>query len=452
MRVHTVLGAAVSALVAAACLAPAASAADDPAPVLAVNAGGAALTSGGVAYSADRYASGGTATTSKLASGPYQTLRFGMSGYDLPVANGTYDVTLQFVENYWTAAGKRVFDVTAEGARALTAVDPYAAAGGKDKAVTKTIPVTVADGKLTLGFTASKDKPSVAGVVVRRAAAATPVPTPVATPTTPVLQRASWTAPTLVNPLVWTPSASKRTFSAPADRDVLIQWPSTALDVQGGFELMGGRNVVSKGGTVKFSKRYFASMEDKPNNNRCLKISGNAKATVARTVHVEGLHCAGAHVWEGINVDSQGERGTLTVQLRDIKMDGVNVEFPGGGKHIGGDALQVWNGPHRLRVDGFTAKNLEYQGFYLQPYQFGSGKLGAWDIRNVNLEGASAGSAYLMWLAGSRNAAASDGVAMTVKDVYVQPGGSRTRSQTLWDATNDWSEVKIGKPVCDFVL
>ena len=161
------------------------------------------------------------------------------------------------------------------------------------------------------------------------------------------------------------------------------------LDVgRGGFELTGGRNVVSRGGLVKPSKRHFPVMVDKPNQNRCLKVSGHSSKQAPRTVHIEGLHCAGEHIWEGINVDSKGERGNLTVQLRNILIDRVNVEYPGGtGKHIGGDALQVWNGPHRLLIDGFTAKNLEYQGMFLQPYQFGTGSLGTWDLRNINLEG-----------------------------------------------------------------
>ena len=437
-------------------------------PVLAIDAGGPAVTSGGTTFAADAFFSGGKTSTARGVTGTpdpkvYETLRYGMKSYDLPIAGGTYDVTLKLVENYWNAAGKRSFDVTAEGGKVLSAVDPFALAGGRAKAVDKTFRTTVKDGTLNLGFTAVRDNASVAGIVVVPVAAAAqpgpvvspvekPVEKPVTTPAPAGADRASWRAPALTNPLVWVPSASQRYFSAPADRDVLVQWPAGALDVQGGFELSGGRNVVSVGGTVKFSKRYFPSMVDQPNNNRCLKITGNEKSAAPRTVHVEDFHCAGEHIWEGINVDSKGERGSLTVQFRDILVDGVHVEYPGStGRHIGGDALQVWNGPHRLLIDGFTAKNLEYQGFFLQPYQFGSGSLGDWDIRNVNLEGAASRSAYILWLAGSRSAGASDGVKINVKNVYVQGGGGRDRSRSLWDADADWKDVISGKAPRDFV-
>ncbi|WP_432486216.1 malectin domain-containing carbohydrate-binding protein [Kineococcus esterisolvens] len=445
-----------------------------PAPAVGINAGGSAISASGTSYSADKGNIGGRTSTTTVASGTtdsalYQSVRYGMSGYSIPVTNGTYDVTLKMVENYWSAAGKRVFDVSAEGSAALSDLDPFQIAGGKNKAAQRTFTTTVKDGKLDLAFKADQDNASIAAILIapRTGTAPTPVvtqtpqpttpapaPTPTTTPTsgTTTADRASWKAPTLQNPLVWVPSASQRYFKAPADRDVLIQWPSTALDVQGGFELTGGRNVVSIGGTVKFSKRYFPSMVDQPNNNRCLKINGNDKLGAPRTVHVEDFHCAGSHIWEGINVDSKAERAVLTVQFRDIRVDGVHVEYPGStGKHIGGDALQVWNGPHRLFIDGFTAKNLEYQGFFLQPYQFGTGKLGTWDIRNVNLEGAASRSAYILWLAGTRNASDSNGVQINVKNVYVQPGGGRTRASSLWEADKDWYDVTIGKPARDFV-
>ncbi|WP_432497360.1 hypothetical protein [Kineococcus auxinigenes] len=247
--------------------------------------------------------------------------------------------------------------------------------------------------------------------------------------------------------LVWRPSATDRTFSAPSDRDVRIEWPSTPIDVEGGVQLNGGRNVVSIGGTVKPSRRYFPAGQDTPNDNRCLYITGNSRSSGPRTVHVEGLHCAGEHVWEGINIDARGERKSLTVQLRNILVDGVNVEYPGGtGKHIGGDALQVWNGPHKLRIDGFTAKNLEYQGFFLQPYSSGSGSLGQWDIRNVNLVGAQSGSAFLLWVSPLSR------IDVTWRNVYVQGGGDRSRSRTIWQSGSySSSEVVSGLAPRDFV-
>ena len=48
---------------------------------------------------------------------------------------GSYQVTLKFAETYWTAAGKRVFNVLVNGTTVLTNFDIYAAAGAQNKAI-----------------------------------------------------------------------------------------------------------------------------------------------------------------------------------------------------------------------------------------------------------------------------------------------------------------------------
>lgn len=279
-----------------------------------------------------------------------------------------------------------------------------------------------------------------------------PSPTPSATNTPsapapssgPPPPGSSWVAPTLVNPIVWTPSAEERRLKAPADRDVLVVWPDKPLDVVGGFEINGGRNVVSKGGEIRFSKKHFPTATTAFTDNRCLYITGGSDAQAQRTVHVEGLHCAGDYVWEGINIDSKGETRNLTVQLRDITVDGVNADLTGKlGEHFGGDALQAWNGPHRLRVDGFRAYNLHYQGFFLQPNQFGSGGMAAWDLNDIYLEGDSSGSNYLLWLAGDRGTGSGD-IDLSVRNFWLKPSPGASLDKTIWDRTNDWSDVQIG--------
>src|SRR5262249_55703875 len=72
----------------------------------------------------------------------YQTYR---TGYDFTYTlagltkGASYTVRLDFAEPTYTAAGKRVFDVLVNGAKALPDFDIYAAAGGKDKAVARTL-------------------------------------------------------------------------------------------------------------------------------------------------------------------------------------------------------------------------------------------------------------------------------------------------------------------------
>ncbi len=404
-----------------------------------INAGGPAGTYEGVAWQADRYQVGGRASTSSdpvsgtTSSGLFQTRRIAPSGYDIPVLPGTYDVTVLSAETYFTSAGRRVFSVRAEGVSMVSGLDLYAVAG-HDTAYRVTKRVGVTDGVLDLDLSATVDSAVVSGVVVVPVAAAAPSPEP------------TWKAPVLVDPLVWTPSASNRVFKAPADRDVLVRWPSTAVDGSGGYQLSGGRNVVSVGGTVRYSGRHALGAAGEGDRNRCLYIRGHDSAQRPRTVHVEGLRCAGPHIWEGINIDSRAERSTLTVQLRDIVMDEVQG-LPGtnGGSHVGGDALQTWNGPYRLRVDGFDARNLHYQGIVLQPYSYGSGTLGRWELHDVYLEGDDGGCAYLMWLSGARGGSVQP-VLVDVTDVWVRPAPGKSADRTLWDRANDWYDVTIGTP------
>ena len=132
------------------------------AAVAAINCGGPAYTDVlyGTAYSADTDFSGGyTYSVSQTISGTadstlYQTMRWGDFTYNIPnILNGTYSVTLKFAETYWNSAGKRVFDVSANGQTVITNLDVYAAAGGSNKAYDQTFNVTVSNGTLILAFT-----------------------------------------------------------------------------------------------------------------------------------------------------------------------------------------------------------------------------------------------------------------------------------------------------------
>jgi Ca2+-binding RTX toxin-like protein len=129
------------------------------------------------------------------ADGLYQTQRASKNfGYDVAVTAGTYEVEFMFNENYWTAKGKRVFDVLLEGKEVVSNLDVYGAAGGKNVAYNLTKTVTVTDGMLNVRFDASgaddRDNASVSGLVVRQTSVFTPwapnpdptVPTPTGNP------------------------------------------------------------------------------------------------------------------------------------------------------------------------------------------------------------------------------------------------------------------------------
>lgn len=125
----------------------------------------------GRVWQADQYGSGGTASykpdaiANTLDDDLYRTYRFGNFTYAIPVANGTYDVTIKCIETWWEAPGQRIFSVAAEGSTRLANIDLYAVAG-KFTAVERTFSVAVADGVLNLSFTASADNAIVSAIAI----------------------------------------------------------------------------------------------------------------------------------------------------------------------------------------------------------------------------------------------------------------------------------------------
>ena len=130
------------------------------------------MDSVGQSWSADKYFVGGTSKTySATVSGTsdanlYQSERFGTTlTYQIPVANGNYEVTLDFAEMFWTAAGKRVFNVTIQGQTVLQNFDIWALAGAK-AAVQRTFVVAVTTGMLNIGATATADNATFSAIQV----------------------------------------------------------------------------------------------------------------------------------------------------------------------------------------------------------------------------------------------------------------------------------------------
>ena len=96
-------------------------------------------------YGSDNYFTGGT------GSGSY---RYGSNfSYNIPANNGTYNVTLTFLEPDANAASTRVFNVTANGQVVVSDFNVATAAGGINKQVSQTFPVTISNGNLNLVFT-----------------------------------------------------------------------------------------------------------------------------------------------------------------------------------------------------------------------------------------------------------------------------------------------------------
>ena len=87
--------------------------------------------------------------------------------WSLPVPKaGTYTVRLYFAETYWSAAGKRIFNVSINGTQVLTNFDIVAAAGAAKKGIVKSFTVTTS-GPVVVSFgRTAADNPAVSGLEV----------------------------------------------------------------------------------------------------------------------------------------------------------------------------------------------------------------------------------------------------------------------------------------------
>jgi hypothetical protein len=141
----------------------------------AVNAGGSQYRDAtGTLYQADARYSGGTAYRTNVGiSGTtddplYRSERYGNFSYNIPVANGSYQVTLKFAElDSKVRTGRRVFDVLMEGKRIISGLDIFARAG-RNKALDITVPVTVSDGYLNIQFRPQKGNAQVNAILIKR--------------------------------------------------------------------------------------------------------------------------------------------------------------------------------------------------------------------------------------------------------------------------------------------
>lgn len=97
----------------------------------------------------------------------YQTVRYDLKGYVLPVPDGRYRVTLKFCELYHNNSNGRVFDVSIQDRKVLDALDIFVKSGGRNRPWDATFEaVEVKGGKLRIGFTPRTEFPAIAGIEV----------------------------------------------------------------------------------------------------------------------------------------------------------------------------------------------------------------------------------------------------------------------------------------------
>ena len=152
--------------------------------VIAINSGGPAVSNSGggdASFVADEdFTGGGTAVTGNTITvagvtnaapaAVYQSERAGAFTYTIPglTAGSQYTVLLHFAEFYWTAAGKRVFNVSINGTTVLSSFDIYATVGA-NKALVETFTATAnSSGQIIIAYTnGTADQPKSSGIEIR---------------------------------------------------------------------------------------------------------------------------------------------------------------------------------------------------------------------------------------------------------------------------------------------
>jgi hypothetical protein len=135
-----------------------------------INAGGSAYTSGsGVNWSADTYFIGGsTASTTNAISATsdptlYQTQRVGLWRYNVPVANGTYEVKLHFAV-YQSGQVFSVDVIDTPIVNDISNLDVFAQVGANTALVKTISDVAITDGTVSLKAVANVGNPVINAV------------------------------------------------------------------------------------------------------------------------------------------------------------------------------------------------------------------------------------------------------------------------------------------------
>jgi len=143
-----------------------------------INVGGDKFDKNGREWMADNYFTGGstyadarfdvTGTEDDLV---FQTERYGIFSYEIPVPNANFEVVLHFSELYHTAKEQRLFNIAVEGKEVFSKVDIIQLGGGSNlKALSLETPQVVSDGFLTISFTNTVpkvDNPKLSGIEIK---------------------------------------------------------------------------------------------------------------------------------------------------------------------------------------------------------------------------------------------------------------------------------------------
>jgi hypothetical protein len=154
------------------------------ADIVAINSGGPAVSDSGggdASFVTDEYVTGGGTDTSgniittagvtnAAPMAVYQSERAGTFTYTIPglTAGTQYTVLLHFAEFYWTAVGKRVFNVAINGTTVLSNFDIYATVGANKALVEQFVATANNSGQIVIAYTGgTADQPKSSGIEIR---------------------------------------------------------------------------------------------------------------------------------------------------------------------------------------------------------------------------------------------------------------------------------------------
>ena len=192
--------------------------------------------------------------------------------------------------------------------------------------------------------------------------------------TTPSGTKLTWAPPTLdSNYKTYNVQAGDRILNLDPAFDWRIVWPNYPIEISSDFQIVGGKNVVSIGGEVRFTAA----------GRQLLIQNASSPAVNNRTVHVEGLRmtaASGVQMTEGININAQDDTG-LVVRLQNIIVAPI-----WGLPAYHADIIQAFNGPYQLDVDLLEGSS-NYQGFMIQPNNSGEDlSYPNWNFKRIRVE------------------------------------------------------------------
>jgi len=208
--------------------------------------------------------------------------------------------------------------------------------------------------------------------------------------TTPGTSLLSWEPPDTTGYTAQAIDAGGGTYTLDDDTDYVL---SAAAEITAPVKIVGGRNIVWIGGV--FGGRTSVPSGSYDSTHRGIRISDGANPNLKRLIFLEGLlFKSGTYLSDAIQIALRSENQT-TVILQNIRVASTNYGSQSG---VHADALQCWGGPRTLFIDGFTALDCRFQGFYLdgadgRTFPTGTGE--DWVVRRVNLVGGT-GAKYLL--------------------------------------------------------